>query len=726
MADEPGSDWWTDYWVDQWQRGVLFLDVLRERGNEAVAQREKVAPNVLQFETELLHDGRLLERPVNYVLVRIVPPEGTVIDPAKPPFVVVDPRAGHGPGIGGMKQESEIGVALAAGHACYFVGFLPDPVEGQTIEDVCRAEALFIADVAARHPEADGKPVIVANCQAGWQTMIMAALNPDLTGPILLAGSPLSYWAGTRGRAPMRYTGGLLGGTWMTALAGDLGGGLFDGASLVANFERLDPANTLWTKPHNLYAKVDTEGPRFLDFETWWDNPVVLNAGEMQWIADNLFVGDKLTSGALRASDGARIDLRNIKAPIIAFCSWGDDITPPPQALGWITDLYDHEREIVAAGQTIVYALHQSIGHLGIFVSGKVAGKEHAEFASCMGMVELAPPGLYEAVITPLDPDAPNAALVDGGYLFRLEPRTVADIAALVGEDADDERCFAAAARVSETNLALYRTVAQPWVQAMTTPFAAQAMRWAHPNRLRFTAFSDRNPLMQGVAALAPTVRENRRPVADDNPLLALQRTTSEAITAGLQSWGALRDAMAEQLFFAAYGSPVVQAAAGLGPDDAAKAPHVERDLVREADQAQLRADLEDQFEAGGPLEACLRALVYVRLPDGGGADERAFNLLRGLRAGQPAGRKRTVAELKAALKSQFLLVTLDAERAVQAIPHLLPDDAAERSAMLETLRAVVDAPGPLSLEGRRRMRYVETLFGGAPTEPASPEGQRA
>jgi hypothetical protein len=722
MADTPGLDWWTEYWVDQWQRGVLFLDVLRERGNKAAEQREKLAPNVLQFETELLRDGRMLERPVNYLLVRIIPPAGTTIDAAKPPFVVVDPRAGHGPGIGGMKQESEIGVALAAGHACYFVGFLPDPVEGQTIEDVCAAQALFIAEVAARHPEADGKPVVVANCQAGWQTMIMAALNPDLTGPLLLAGSPLSYWAGTRGRAPMRYTGGLLGGTWMTALAGDLGGGLFDGANLVANFERLDPANTLWTKPHNLYAKVDTEAPRFLDFETWWDNPVVLNAGEMQWIADNLFVGNKLTSGAMRTSDGVRIDLRNIKAPIIAFCSWGDEITPPPQALGWITDLYEHEREIVAAGQTIVYALHQSVGHLGIFVSGKVAGKEHAEFASCMGMVELAPPGLYEAVITPADPDAPNAALVDGGYLFRLEPRTIADLGALVREDADDERCFAAAARISETNLALYRTLAAPWVQAATTPFSAQALRWSHPSRLRFTAFSDRNPLMQGIAALAPTVRENRRPAAEDNPLLALQRTTSEAITAGLQSWGALRDAMAEQMFFAAYGSPVVQAAAGLGPDAGAKAAHIERDLVREADQAQLRAGLEDQFEAGGALEACLRALVYVRLPDGGGADERAFNLLRGLRAGKAGGRKRTVAELKAALKAQFLLVTLDAERAVQAIPHLLPDDVAERKALLETLSAVVEAPGPLSVEGRRRMRYVETLFGAA----TAPEGQSA
>ena len=120
---------------------------------------------------------------MNYALVRIVPPAGVTIDPTKRPFIVVDPRAGHGPGIGGMKQDSEIGVALAAGHPCYFIGFLPEPMPGQTIEDVCRAEAVFVEEVAARHPEAEGKPMVIANCQAGWQIMMMAAIGPDLHGP---------------------------------------------------------------------------------------------------------------------------------------------------------------------------------------------------------------------------------------------------------------------------------------------------------------------------------------------------------------------------------------------------------------------------------------------------------------------------------------------------------------------------------------------------------------
>src|SRR5208283_2871380 len=146
-----------DYWIDAWQRSILSLDVLRQRGNEFIAQSEREAPNVGSFEYELILDGRTLERPVNYGLVRIVPPKGTVLDPQKRPFIVFDPRAGHGPGIGGMKRESEVGVVLKAGHPCYFVGFLPDPVPGQTVEDVCRAEARFIETVAERHKTAEGK-----------------------------------------------------------------------------------------------------------------------------------------------------------------------------------------------------------------------------------------------------------------------------------------------------------------------------------------------------------------------------------------------------------------------------------------------------------------------------------------------------------------------------------------------------------------------------------------
>ena len=84
---------------------------------------------VLSFGHEVLMDGRSLPRPMNYTLSRIVPPSGIDIDPRKRPVVVVDPRAGQGPGVGGFKAESEIGDALNAGHPVYFIGFgaTPEP-----------------------------------------------------------------------------------------------------------------------------------------------------------------------------------------------------------------------------------------------------------------------------------------------------------------------------------------------------------------------------------------------------------------------------------------------------------------------------------------------------------------------------------------------------------------------------------------------------------------------
>ncbi len=344
-----------NYWRDSCERSVLFLDVLRERGNVYRTQSARTAPHVLSFDCELLVDGRSLPKPVNYVLVRIKPPAGVVVDPGKRPVIVFDPRAGHGPGIGGMKHDSEIGVALRAGHPCYFVGFLPRPEPGQTIEDICRAEAHFVRVVVERHQQADGKPMLIGNCQAGWQILMMAAMEPDLAGPILVAGTPLSYWAGVRGKNPMRYLGGLLGGTWLTWMMGDLGDGVFDGAWLISNFESNNPANTLWKKPYNVYANVDTEAKRYLEFEKWWGNPVLLNAEEMRFIVDELFVGNRLTAGEVVMSDGERLDLRKIKSPIIVFCSFGDDITPPQQALDWVLDLYDSVDEIIANGQTIIY-----------------------------------------------------------------------------------------------------------------------------------------------------------------------------------------------------------------------------------------------------------------------------------------------------------------------------------------------------------------------------------
>jgi hypothetical protein len=108
-----------EYLVDTGQRSVLFLDVMRQRGLQYREHIAETAPHVLNYAVDLIIDGRTLQRPVNYALVRVTPPSGVEIDNRRRPFVVIDPRAGHGPGIGGFKADSEIGVAMKAGHPCY-------------------------------------------------------------------------------------------------------------------------------------------------------------------------------------------------------------------------------------------------------------------------------------------------------------------------------------------------------------------------------------------------------------------------------------------------------------------------------------------------------------------------------------------------------------------------------------------------------------------------------
>ena len=696
-----------EYAVDAAQRSILFWDVMRQRGNQYREHMAETVPHVLDYQTELVMDGRTLERPVNYLLARIKPPTGVKIDQTLRPFIIVDPRAGHGPGIGGFKADSEIGVALKAGHTCYFIGFLPDPMPGQTIEDIARAEAMFIEKVTALHPKANGKPCVIGNCQAGWAVMMLAAVRPELFGPIIIAGSPLSYWAGVHGKYPMRYSGGLLGGSWLTALTCDLGHGKFDGAWLVQNFENQNPANTLWTKQYNLYSKIDTEATRYLGFERWWGGHVNLNAEEIQFIVDELFVGNKLAAGMIKTSDGVTIDLRNIRSPIVVFCSKGDNVTPPQQALDWILDLYEGVDELRSYGQTIVYTIHENVGHLGIFVSGGVARKEHDEFSSNIDLIDTLPPGLYEAVLERKTDDTANPDLTTGNWVMRCEARTLDDIRALGGNDAADERRFATAARVSETNLALYRTYAQPVVRALVNSPMADALHQMHPLRLQYELFSDANPMMKWVGTMAEQVRKDRRPVAASNPFVAMQENMSRQIVASLDGWRNMTEAMAERTFLTTYGTPTLQAAAGV--DTAANRPlrrAPKSPLHRELLEGRI-ADLKARISAGGIREATIRGLLYAGMGRGA-VDERGFEAVRRIRHEHGDV---PLASFKALVREQFNMLLVDSEAALAAIPSMLPADAKLRQEAFELINRVLEARGELSADDQERLQRVKRLF---------------
>src|SRR5208337_545077 len=509
---------------------------------------------------------------------------------------------------------------------------------------------------------------VIGNCQAGWAVMMLAAIRPELFGPIILAGSPLSYWAGLKGGSPMRYSGGLLGGSWLTAFTSDMGAGRFDGAWLVQNFESLNPANTFWTKQYNLYSKIDTEAPRYLEFERWWGGHVNYDADEMQFIVDELFIGNNLAAGHIKTSDGTAVDLRNIRSPIVVFCSKGDNITPPQQALGWILDLYENVDEIRANEQRIVYTIHESTGHLGIFVSTAVARKEHREFASNIDLIDLLPPGLYEATFTPKSDSAVNPDLASGDWIMRCEERTLADIRALGGHERENDRMFAAVAQFSANNLALYRTLVQPFVKAMVNPAMAEWMRKLHPMRVQYEMWSDENPFAGIVKEAAKTVRENRQPVDAANPFIAAQEAFSRQIIDALDSWGKMRNRVAESMFLSIFGSPVVQAMAGIDPKSERPLGKAPKSSLQRWLTAQRVADLKRRISKGGLVEAGTRGLLYAGSARGS-VDERGFNALRRMRrSGQTPGL--TLEQFKAMAREQFYMLSLDQEATLEAIPR--------------------------------------------------------
>src|SRR5215471_10256683 len=696
-----------DYAADFWQRSFLFLDILRRSGNQQAEMTSRPINAVLIYDYEVILKGSTLPRPVNYALVRVLPPKGCVVDKTKRPVVVIDPRAGQGPGIGGFKPVSEIGQAFEAGHPVYFIGFTANPLEGQTVEDVAVAHTIFLQKVIELQPQAEGKPMLIGNCQAGWHALMAASMRPDLTGPVVVAGAPVSFWGGVHGENPMRYTGGLLGGSWMARLMSDLGRGIFDGAWLISNFDSLNPANTYWTKSYNVWSQPEKEQDRYLGFEKWWGAFVRLRGEELQYMVDNLFVGNKFSTGQLVTKDGIRLDIRNVKSPILCFCSKRDNITPPQQALDWILDNYDNVDEIRKHGQTILYCVHEKAGHLAIFVGTKVAAKEHSEFINYMDLIDGIPPGLYEIVITDKSEGEVGAELLTGDFNVKIVERGIEDIIVMGCNSNEDEREFDTVARASALNNALYSTFVQPWLKVAVTPQLASSVLASQPLRLQYAMFSDKNPMLRFVPQLADKARAERKAPAPDNPYVKMQEQVSNGITESLEAFGRIRDQTQEAIFHAVYGSPWVQAWLGTPPKGTQVRPKPGVSPDQRAAIAERIEYLLATMEQGGPLEAVVRALVYIAKGQKS-VDARSFEVLRRILKEYP---NITLAHYKAVVREQWAMLTIDERASSEALPKLLPPDPAKRRAMFEKIREIRTAAGELQGEAKRRFEEVRRLF---------------
>ena len=233
-------------------------------------------------------------------------------------------------------------------------------------------------------------------------------------------------------------------------------------------------------------------------------------------------------------------DLTRIRSPLVIFSSRGDNITPPQQALAWLSAVYPTDEALVAAGQRIVYLLHDKVGHLGIFVSADVAKREHRAVLHHVQQISELKPGLYEMV---LEDGASNGDATRA----RFVPRRLKDIAFNPNPGGFDR-----VRALSEQLDSLYSTWMSPLVQALTTPAVSRMLEQQHPMRTSRRLWSaEAMPALSWLPWLLEVLKAAgaENPQRETNPWYAMERTSSDAVARSIESWRVMRDQWAETAF---------------------------------------------------------------------------------------------------------------------------------------------------------------------------------
>jgi Protein of unknown function (DUF3141) len=368
-----------------------------------------------------------------------------------------------------------------------------------------------------------------------------------------------------------------------------------------------------------------------------------------------------------------------------------------------VADVYSSTEEIKARGQVIVGLMQEEVGHLGIFVSGKVAQKEYTQIVSVMKSIEMLAPGLYGMEIHERKADETVDYEVEF-HEFRLEDV----VARLNRHQRLDEKPFEAVAAVSEFNQRAYELFAQPFIQATSDEFLATMTRRFHPLRVQRWALSDFNPWLAWLPGAAQLVKEKRQPLPADHPLRRAEASFVNLASATLEYYRALRDAFTEAAFFHIYGNLfslyIADKQKALAPEAQVVEPR-ELPVVKEALASIDKGGYPEAFARVGFLVTRRGDVPLSRLEGGQQMVKDYKEFLPAL----PLEQMRRVAG------EQEIIATYEPDRAIATLPALLPQRE-ERERLLTLLERLENDErvrhDGLTAEQRRMLERVRKTLG--------------
>jgi tellurite resistance protein len=330
---------------------------------------------------------------------------------------------------------------------------------------------------------------------------------------------------------------------------------------------------------------------------------------------------------------------------------------------------------------------------MGIFVSDRIAVKEHKGIIESVDKVGYLSPGLYEMVIEKSDP-----RYSEKEYDIRFEERTFEDIMGLDDSD-DDELNFYPAVSVSWWNDRLYTKTLRPFVRSFVNKWNAPLIKMHHPQRVVRYVFSDMNPFMSIFRTLGKYSNKNRIQASKENPFVVIEEKCADFIAGFLDSQRDMRDNFQEYLFRQMYGNPFLRAMFPSKPST----EEVETELPS--------FQIEDRFKKykGGFEEASIRMMVAVARIDNV-FSEKEINAIISVAKNHPKLSTMSDRVIKDLIREQSLILDNDFKSALESLAYLIKNHE-DRLEAVEMMKKVADSDFIIEPEEDQLIIEVMEIF---------------